>query len=222
MMQTTLNNAASNSATSNTAGSIMAGVDTSQLSDMFTKLLVAQIQNQDPTQPSDPSQYVTQLSQLSQVEALQQMASQSGATNTALQSLQMLALGGQVGNDLTVNTNTVTLSGQAVNGSVALSSATSQATVLLTGADGSQHAIALGPQGPGLVNFTIDPAQLGLTAGTYALAVRTDTGVSQGAQITGTLQSVRVGSSGSAVLSIRGVGSVDPAAITQYNGRSAA
>jgi len=36
--------------------------------DMFTKLLVAQIRNQDPLSPTDPSQFVNQLTQLSQTE----------------------------------------------------------------------------------------------------------------------------------------------------------
>ncbi len=40
----------------------------------FLKLLVAQVQNQDPTNPSaDPTQYVTQLAQFSSLEQLTQM-----------------------------------------------------------------------------------------------------------------------------------------------------
>jgi flagellar basal-body rod modification protein FlgD len=35
---------------------------------MFLQLLVAQIQNQDPTSPSDPSQFVSQLAQFSELE----------------------------------------------------------------------------------------------------------------------------------------------------------
>ena len=38
--------------------------------DMFLKLLVAQIQNQDPLNPMDPTQFVSQLSQFSSVEQL--------------------------------------------------------------------------------------------------------------------------------------------------------
>ena len=40
----------------------------------FLKLLVAQVQNQDPMNPSaDPTQYVTQLAQFSSLEQLTQM-----------------------------------------------------------------------------------------------------------------------------------------------------
>ncbi len=38
--------------------------------DMFLKLLVAQIQNQDPLNPLDPTQFVSQLSQFSSMEQL--------------------------------------------------------------------------------------------------------------------------------------------------------
>jgi flagellar basal-body rod modification protein FlgD len=222
-MQTTLNNDTGTASSSASSGSgILSNVNGSQLSTMFTQLLVAQIQHQDPTQPTDPSQYVSQLSQLSQVEALQQMTSQSNSTGSVLQSLQTLALGGQVGSTLTVQTNSVTLGSQPVHGNISLANSSSKVALLLTGPDGQQHAVQLGAQGAGEIGFTLDPTQLGLPAGTYALAVQTDSGVSQGAQIAGTLQSVRVGSGGSAVLSISGVGTVDPSAITQYNGRPAA
>lgn len=39
----------------------------------FLKLLVAQIQNQDPTNPTDATQFVGQLTQYSQLEQLIQM-----------------------------------------------------------------------------------------------------------------------------------------------------
>ena len=41
--------------------------------DMFFKLLVAQIQNQDPLNPMDPTQFVSQLAQFSSMEQLLQI-----------------------------------------------------------------------------------------------------------------------------------------------------
>ena len=38
--------------------------------DTFLKLLVAQIKNQDPTQPSDPTQFLGELAQFSQLDQL--------------------------------------------------------------------------------------------------------------------------------------------------------
>ena len=37
---------------------------------MFLQLLVAQMKNQDPTNPSDPTQFVTQLAQFSELEQI--------------------------------------------------------------------------------------------------------------------------------------------------------
>lgn len=41
--------------------------------DMFFKLLVAQIQNQDPLNPMDPTEFVSQLAQFSSMEQLLQI-----------------------------------------------------------------------------------------------------------------------------------------------------
>ena len=43
--------------------------------DTFLQLLVAQIQNQDPTSPTDPTQFVGQLTQYSELEQLMQINS---------------------------------------------------------------------------------------------------------------------------------------------------
>jgi flagellar basal-body rod modification protein FlgD len=76
------------------------GNSASETSDMFTKLLVAQIQNQDPLSPTDPAQFVQQLTQLSQTEALQNLSNLTSANASVLQSMQVLALGAQVGSDV--------------------------------------------------------------------------------------------------------------------------
>jgi flagellar basal-body rod modification protein FlgD len=41
---------------------------------MFLQLLVAQLQNQDPTQPMDSTTFVTQLAQFQQLESTNNMA----------------------------------------------------------------------------------------------------------------------------------------------------
>jgi flagellar basal-body rod modification protein FlgD len=49
---------------------------------MFLQLLVAQLQNQDPTQPMDSTTFVTQLAQFQQLEATTNM----GTSVTGIQS----------------------------------------------------------------------------------------------------------------------------------------
>ncbi|WP_395665168.1 flagellar hook assembly protein FlgD [Methylocella sp.] len=56
----------------------------------FLKLLIAQIQNQDPTSPTDPTQYMSQLASFSAVE-------QQIKTNSALDALLSVQSGALIG-----------------------------------------------------------------------------------------------------------------------------
>jgi flagellar basal-body rod modification protein FlgD len=199
-----------------TAVSTQASTDPNR--DMFTKLLVAQIQNQDPLSPQDPTTYVNQLSQLSQTEALQNMSQTSTANATLLQSLQTLAMGGQVGSTVTVATRTVQLGQDKVSGDVQLDGSSADTKLVLTGADGQQHAFDLGP-GSGAQSFTIDPVALGLAPGSYTIQAVPSDGSSPQVEIAARLNSVHV-ANGSVVLQVAGIGQVDPSAITAYNGKS--
>src|ERR1700733_16001655 len=73
-----------------TTGGTSTGLPTAQsLNNMFLQLLVAQLQNQDPTDPVDPSQFVGQLAQFSELSEvtsiytlLQQYVPASGSTGS--------------------------------------------------------------------------------------------------------------------------------------------
>ena len=60
------------SSASNSSSSASSGINTAANAlaseQTFLKLFVAQLQNQDPTQPQDPTQFVTQLAQFSDLE----------------------------------------------------------------------------------------------------------------------------------------------------------
>lgn len=199
-------------------GTVSTQASTDPTSDMFTKLLVAQIQNQDPLSPQDPTAYVNQLATLSQTEALQTMSQTTTANATLLQSLQTLAMGGQVGSTVTVATSTVQLDQDSVSGTVQLDGVSSATNLVLTGPDGQQHTLALG-SGSGAQSFTIDPVALGLPAGTYTIQAAPSDGSSPQVEIAARLNSVRI-ANGSVVLQVAGIGQVDPSAITGFNGKS--
>jgi flagellar basal-body rod modification protein FlgD len=219
-MQTgsTSNNLLNTSLTGQNNGAVATQASTAPNRDMFTKLLVAQIQNQDPLAPQDPTTYVNQLSQLSQTEALQNMSQSSSANASLLQSLQTLAMGGQVGAQVTVATSKIQLDQDKVSGAVQLDGISQGTNLVLTGPDGQQHTIALGA-GSGTQSFTIDPAALGLPAGSYTIQAKPSDGSSPQVEIAARLNSVRVTSAG-VVLQVAGVGQVDPSAITGFNGKS--
>jgi flagellar basal-body rod modification protein FlgD len=187
--------------------------------DMFTKLLVAQIQNQDPLSPQDPTAYVNQLSQLSQTEALQNLSQMTTANASILQSMQTLAMGSQVGSEVTVATDTLKLDGGKVNGTIQLNGASSATTLVLTGLDGQQHTVELGAHGSGPLPFTINPEALGLPPGTYRIQAKPSDGSSPQIEVAARLNSVRV-ANGGVVLQVANVGEVDPSSITGFNGKT--
>jgi flagellar basal-body rod modification protein FlgD len=190
--------------------------------DMFTRLLVAQIRNQDPLSPSDPTQFVNQLSQLAQTEALQNLSQITNASAGILQSMQVLAMGAQVGSQVSVVTDSVRLDGEAVSGNVMLSGASAQTRLVLTGADGVAHEIVLPPHGPGPQPFTIDPAKLDLAPGTYSLQALPTDGTSPRIEVTSRLESVRMTAAGGVMLRVANIGEIDWSAITGFNGKAGA
>lgn len=208
-------------ASNNTLGTdkVSASADVSANKDMFTKLLVAQIRNQDPLAPSDPSQFVNQLSQLSQTEALQSLSKTTSASASVLQSLQVLAMGGQVGSQVTVATDRVRVDGTPVSGSITLPAA-GASNLVLTGADGQAHTMPLPFHTAGSQAFTLDPAALGLPPGSYAISAQNAEGSRIPVEIAGRVDSVRLSGNGAVVLQVAGVGDVDPSAITGFNGKA--
>src|SRR5471032_918704 len=208
-MQTLLNTNDSNTVTDPTQSIV--GNTPAATQDMFTKLLVAQTQNQDPLQPTDPSQFVDQLTQLSQTESLQNLSTLTSSNASVLQSMQVIALGAQVGSSVMASTSAFTLA-----------STSSKTTLALTGSDGVEHDIALGTQAVGNVPFSIDPAALGLAPGTYQIAVSTSSGEKPTVGVDGRLLSVQLSSTGTVVLNVSNLGPVAPSAITSFNGQLAA
>ncbi len=188
--------------------------------DMFTKLLVAQIKNQDPLAPTDPSQFVNQLTQQAQTEAMQNLSALTSANASVLQSMQVLALGAQVGSEVMVNSATVQLDSSKVNGSISLAASSSKTTVTLKGDDGKEYKIELGAKAAGSVPFTIDPAKLGLPAGIYTMDVTTSSAEKPTVDIAGKLNSVRLSAAGSMILSVANLGEINPGAITGFNGKT--
>lgn len=72
--------------------------------DAFLKLLVTQIQNQDPLNPMDDQEYIAQLAQFSSLEQMQEINSALGTAQQTSTASQALTL---VGHEITaINPNT--------------------------------------------------------------------------------------------------------------------
>lgn len=72
---------ASGTGTSSTASSSSSPAN---IQNQFLQLMVAELQNQDPTNPADPTQFLTQLTQINSVEQLVQANQTLTSIQTAL------------------------------------------------------------------------------------------------------------------------------------------
>jgi len=156
----------SNIDTSNNAAGASAGsaANTALSSTMtqadFLKLMTAQLQAQDPTNPVDNSEFVSQMAQFSQLSATQQLDTDlntfSGNVSSAAQSMQVINSANLVGRQVMVAANSASYQGQAVSGGV---NVTSPGDVVVTVSDASGHtvrSIDLGSQSEGLARFSWD------------------------------------------------------------------
>ena len=189
------------------------------LGQMFLKLLVAQVQYQDPLEPTDSSTFVTQLTQLSQTESLQSLQSQLGTQSSILDSMQTMQLSSQVGNDVMVSTSSLLLDREPVQAVVGLE-AGAQLTLQLTAADGKVTSVDLGTQTAGDVAFGIDPVALGLSAGRYSVALVDANDNRYTPEVLGRLNAVRLTAAGTVALQVQGLGDISPASITRFVGQS--
>jgi len=208
-------------ASGNGASAPAAVSNNGEVSQMFTTLLVAQIKNQNPLEPTDPSEFVSQMTQLSQMEALQGLTQQGSANGAMLESLQVLALGGQVGSQVMANTDSIVVDDEPVQGRFTLADSSAAVSIILDGS-GGQKRIDLGTRAAGEVPFTIDPAALGLTAGKYSIRIETSSKEDVAVEVAGTLQNVRLSPTDGLLLSVANVGQILPGAITGFNGRTTA
>lgn len=191
------------------------------VSNLFLTLLVAQIQNQDPTNPTDSAEYINQLSMMSQMESMQGMKDTMTALFYANENLQMLGMSNLPGQRVFAESDRVQLAGQSVEGRLSLKHAADNVTLQITDSAGKVTTVDLGSQKPGDVPFTIDPAALGLADGEYSLNVVTDTAESDvGIEIAGIVNSVRFDAqTGAARLNITGLGEVDYSTLRQFDSK---
>lgn len=200
-----------------------AGNGGNDLNNMFMTLLVAQIHNQDPLNPTDGTEYVGQLAQMTQVQSMQDMTGMMQNAATLVDNIQVLAIGNLVGQKIMVRSGKVELDEQPIDGRLTLDHPSGNVTVHIKDAAGNEIPLELGRQEKGLVEFTLDPQALGLEKGEYTLSVVTDEGdAGVPVEIAGCVNNVRIGSDGSPLLTIPGLGEVPFFNISQFGGKSVA
>lgn len=140
----------------------------------FLKLMVTELQNQDPTSPLNSENFLAQLAQFSAVSGIQSL--QKTVTNlaTSLSKTQTLQAAALVGRNVLVPASQLALPDKGgISGAVDLTSPAQKVVVGIYGSNGELvKQIDLGMQGAGLADFswdgTNDQGQR-MPAGTYTL-----------------------------------------------------
>lgn len=189
--------------------------DATQMENNFISLMVAQIQNQDPTKPVDSTEFLNQFSAMSQVKSMENMTQLSKSNLVLLDNLQTLTASGLVGQEVKVAVDSLAVGSAPIRGQLDLGYAAGDTLLTLTDTNGVKKELRLGAQTAGLVPFEINPAALGLAPGTYKVEATTDSGEYPKIEISGLVSHVRVSADGP-VLDVAGAGAVPFYKITEF------
>ena len=132
------------------AGSASTTKNQAGAEDRFLKLLIAQMQNQDPMNPLDNAQVTSQMAQINTVSGIEKLNSTVSGLNSQLVQLQALQGVTLVGRDVTIAGNRLSIADGAGVGGFELSSAADQVKVEILNAAGIvTGSLELGAQSAG-------------------------------------------------------------------------
>ncbi len=176
------------------------GVEQEMGREEFLKLLVAQLQNQDPLKPQDNAQFVAELAQFSNLEQTMGINDRLDALTSQNRGLQNSQVVSMVGRTATVRGSMVTANGSGTPVPVSFSLDGDADKVSITLADLNGNAVRtidIGTKKEGLVKLNWDGRSddgLVMPAGTYTVTVKAQNAeglsVSSTQETTGTVQSV--------------------------------
>ncbi len=124
----------------------------------FLKLMIAQLNNQDPMKPMENGDFIAQMAQFSAVTGLTKLQQSFDGLAVSLQSNQALQASSLVGRTVLVPSGAGTLpQGGTLSGGVDLDSSSSNLTITIQDASGQvMRRLELGPQQKGNVSFNWD------------------------------------------------------------------
>ncbi len=168
----------------------------------FLKLMITQIQNQDPFKPLENGEFISQMAQFGTVSGIQDLQNSFASLSNSLVSNQALQASSLVGRSILVESGKVNLVKDAtIEASAVVDSSASSVTVdIVDFSNQVVKTIELGPQSRGLAKFTWDgtdnkgqtvaPGQYGL----QVKAVVNGKPVALGTMVTEKVESVTFGS----------------------------
>jgi len=207
MISATTASTASTAATA-TAASTTAS-DTTASQDRFLKLLVAQLNNQDPMNPMDNAQMTSQMAQINTVTGIQQVNDTLKSMATQFTSMQVLQGSSMVGHNVLVASNTLSVNSGVASGAIDLNGNADTVKVNVLSPGGQiLDTVSLGAQTAGRVPFSLDASSYS-SSGPVSY------------QVTATLAGQAVTSTSLAQDSVVSVGSENGAMTVQLQGRAA-
>lgn len=144
--------------------------------DMFMRLMLAQLQNQNPLNPQDGAEFVAQLAQFTQVEGISKLNTSVQDIASLYRSTQTLQATALVGRDIRVAGNTGHFDGSnPVSGFIQSGQAANDATMLIKDRNGAVvYSERLGDIGSEETNISWDgtnTAGVAVPAGDYTVSV---------------------------------------------------
>ncbi len=151
--------------------------DSAAAQDRFLKLLVAQLNNQDPMNPMDNAQMTSQIAQINTVTGIQQLNETVKGLSSQFAAQQLMQGSAMVGRSVLVADDTLTYDAEASKGGGAfdLSGSASSVQVQVLDAQNKQvGTVDLGSLKPGRYNFEWDGAAAGAAGPLHFQVVATN------------------------------------------------
>ena len=208
----------SSSVLSQYSGTNSASSDSSSLGKTdFLKLLVTQLNNQNPLDPQDNSEFVAQLAQFSSLEGMENLNSSMTSLLSSYQSSQALQASSLVGSSVIVQTNSALVdTSSSLNGTVVMPSSGSNVNVkIYDSAGGLVKTLSLGDQSAGNIDFIWDGTNASgeaVSPGNFTFVAEASlngTTTALATYLPATVNSVTLGQDGAEMtLNLAGIGSV--------------
>ena len=156
----------SSTAVSGTSSVSKSGQTTAQeQSDRFLKLLVAQLNNQDPMNPMDNAQMTSQIAQINTVSGIQDLNATMKSMATQFSAMQVLQGASMVGREVLTEGKTLSINNGVGKGSMDLAGDVDKLSVQITTPGGAAlGTVQLGASKAGRVNFEWDASNYTGTA----------------------------------------------------------
>jgi len=182
----------------------------------FLKLMVTQLNNQDPFKPMENGDFLGQIAQFGSVTGLEKLNNSFETLSSSITSGQALQAGSLVGREILAPIDTgYLMPGGSVRGQVNLDQSSPQVTVRITDQAGQLvREMPMGTSPPGSLNFTWDGMD---DFGSYAApghynvqveAVQNDRTVDLQTKIFSRVESVNLSGSNGLTLNLEGLGPI--------------